>query len=246
MVPRLLAMLLVGAVSQAQTNKERAQQLLAEGAAHYEAGRYQEALDKFQSAYRAFESPKLLLNIGAAYRKLDKPVDALDAYEQFLREAGPGIDAKLIERARGDVAGLLMQIGEIAFDAPPLTTVVVDGVGVGHTPLSPLRVPVGPHKVTLIRSGRESVEKTIDVRPGETAHVRAPAPGGAPPPVVLAEEQSAQPGDDGDRPWYARWPVWVGVGVVVGAVVIAAVAGRGGGETTERLPEADLPPIDTR
>src|SRR6266550_719215 len=68
--------------------KARAQALLSEGTAAYGRGDYAAALDKFTAAYRIFPSPKLWFNIGQANRDLGRPVEAVAAFDRFLRNAG--------------------------------------------------------------------------------------------------------------------------------------------------------------
>jgi len=64
--------------------------------AHYEAGRalyglgnFDDALREFTSGYQLSHKPLFLLNLGQAYRKLNKLEKARDTYEKFLREAAP-------------------------------------------------------------------------------------------------------------------------------------------------------------
>ena len=64
--------------------RDTAQSLLTEGSAFYEKGDYAGALEKFKAAYAAYDSPKLLFNIGQANRDLGRPVEALEAFERFL------------------------------------------------------------------------------------------------------------------------------------------------------------------
>ena len=58
--------------------------MLTEGSALYEKGDYAGALEKFNAAYAAYPSPKLMFNIGQADRDLSRPVEALEAFEKFL------------------------------------------------------------------------------------------------------------------------------------------------------------------
>ena len=74
-------------VSQPDVNaqaKAKAQSLLTEGSAFYEKGDYADALERFKAAFAAYDSPKLLFNIGQANVDLGRPVEALEAFEQFL------------------------------------------------------------------------------------------------------------------------------------------------------------------
>src|SRR5947208_15700174 len=81
-------------------DKQKATGLLREGNALYKKGDYTGALEKFQDAYSAVPSPKLLFNIGQAERDLGRTVDAIQAFEKFLADA-PDASPKTIAEARG-------------------------------------------------------------------------------------------------------------------------------------------------
>ena len=95
--------------------KAQAQGLLTAGSALYEKGDYAGALEKFNAAYAAFPSPKLMFNIGQANRDLSRPVEALEALEKFLASdtnASPETTAE----ARNAVAELREKLGQIRID----------------------------------------------------------------------------------------------------------------------------------
>jgi len=53
----------------------------------YQQGDVGGALEKFNAAYAAYPSPKLMFNIGQANRDLSRPVEAIEAFQRFLAEA---------------------------------------------------------------------------------------------------------------------------------------------------------------
>jgi tetratricopeptide (TPR) repeat protein len=61
--------------------------LLSQGSKLYHQGDLAGALEKFEAAYVAFPSPKLMFNIGQANRDLGRPVEAVEAFQRFLAEA---------------------------------------------------------------------------------------------------------------------------------------------------------------
>ena len=81
-------------------SKAKAQDLLTEGSDLYEKGDYAGALEKFNAAYAAYPSPKLMFNIGQANRDLSRPVEALEAFEKFLAGAADAPPEMLAERQR--------------------------------------------------------------------------------------------------------------------------------------------------
>jgi tetratricopeptide (TPR) repeat protein len=52
----------------------------------YSAGDYERALTEFRGSYAQAPSPALLVNIGQALRKLDRPAEAISAYRTFLAQ----------------------------------------------------------------------------------------------------------------------------------------------------------------
>lgn len=61
----------------------------------------------------------------------------------------------------------------LAVETEPGITILVDGRPSGQTPLTrPIEVPAGPHIVTLLRRGRESVAEEIDTERGEIRTLR--------------------------------------------------------------------------
>jgi len=56
--------------------------------------------------------------------------------------------------------------------AVPWADVLVDDQMVGTTPLDKTSLKAGPHRVTLRYPTYESVERTVVIRPGETAKIR--------------------------------------------------------------------------
>jgi hypothetical protein len=221
--------------------KARAQGLLSEGTAAYGRGDYATALDKFTAAYEIFPSPKLWFNIGQANRDLGRPVEAVAAFDRFLRNAGDAPPETLAE-ARRSAAELKTKLGQIqvtcATDGAEIT---VDGKQVGSTPLGEMVwTTPGRHQVAVQHAGFSPVIEDVVVLAGQAAPVsfelrpidlRAPNPTG----------NGAMVGDGAaaseTKPVYRHTWFWVATGVVIGAgiaagVLIATRSSGGGLETT--------------
>lgn len=216
---RIVAALAVSTIAAAQSPKDKARTLLRDGLEAYSLRDFERALAKFQEAHRAFPSPKLLVNIGAAYRELGKPVDALEHYERFFREAGPDVDAAFRAEAERDAEALRDRVGTIEVRAPPDERVTLDGVLVATRTL---RVPPGDHRVTI--GAHDEVVRVIGrervvVVPPREAPPAAPAMTPAPAPVATA---TARP--EPARPTRWKRPVgWVAVGLGAVAIGVGAV-----------------------
>ncbi len=228
--------------------KARAQGLLSEGTTAYGRGDYAAALDKFTAAYKIFPSPKLWFNIGQANRDLGRPVEAVEAFDRFLRDAGDAPPETLAE-ARRSAAELKTKLGQIQVScAVDGTEITVDGKQVGSTPLGEmLWTTPGRHQVAAQHAGYAPAIEDVVVTTGKIATVNievlpvdlrpanktaATADG----PIVGTGAAAADQGAAPKPPLYRRTWFWVAAGVVVaagvGAAIIIANSGRGGGETS--------------
>jgi hypothetical protein len=152
--------------------KAKAQTLLTDGSALYERGDYAGALEKFNAAYAAYPSPKLMFNIGQADRDLSRPVEALDAFEKFLAGA-PEASPETRADARKSVAELQEKLGQIRIDCDRAgTEVSIDGKSVGLTPLAELIwATPGRHQVTASHASAALAIENADVSAGRVRTV---------------------------------------------------------------------------
>jgi tetratricopeptide (TPR) repeat protein len=65
-------------------NKPKAREAFYRATQHYDLGEYREALDAFKEAYRHFEDPSFLFNIGQAHRQLGEKEAAVRFYRTYL------------------------------------------------------------------------------------------------------------------------------------------------------------------
>jgi tetratricopeptide (TPR) repeat protein len=74
-----------------------ARRLAERGLAHYEAGRYREAIDDFEASYRITQAPGLLYNLAQAQRLKGDCATALALYRRFLAANPTGNIRQLTE-----------------------------------------------------------------------------------------------------------------------------------------------------
>ncbi len=67
------------------------------GSMAYEQGRYESALNDFRQAYELSHRPALLFNIGTAAQNLRRDREALEAFEQYLRELPDATNRAAVE-----------------------------------------------------------------------------------------------------------------------------------------------------
>jgi hypothetical protein len=214
--------------------KAQAQALLGQGTKLYQQGDVADALEKFQAAYAAFPSPKLMFNIGQANRDLSRPVEALEAFEKFLVGA---VDAspEMIADARKSVAQLQKKLGRIQVDCESAgAEVSVDGKSVGLVPLPDLIwVTPGRHQVTAKHASAAPAIEDVDVTAGSVGTVtlrlrpvavfQATAAHKAAPDFDV---QAALPPSGGSEGWWLgrKW-TWVAAGSTVLLAAGAITAG---------------------
>lgn len=63
-----------------------------------ENGRYEEALEAFERAYRLSDRPGLLFNIGSVAERLRRDGEAISAYERYLERVPDAPNRKDVER----------------------------------------------------------------------------------------------------------------------------------------------------
>jgi len=221
--------------------KAQAQGLLTVGWTLYEKGDYAGALEKFNAAYTAYPSPKLLFNIGQANRDLGRPVEAMEAFEKFLA-SDTDASSETIADARKAVAELREKLGRIRIDCETAGAEVnVDGKNVGQTPLPNLVwATPGHHLIAASHPSTTPVLESVDVTAGSvgtvTLRLRLPAipvaaepvpePEVSPPPAApnLDLGTSPAPSDARKGWWLGRKWTWVAAGstalLAAGAITV--------------------------
>ncbi len=216
--------------------KAKAQGLLTEGSRLYGEGDYAGALEKFNAAYDAYPSPKLMFNIGQANRDLSRPVEALASFEKFLRDATDASPETTAD-ARRSVAELQGKLGRIMIHCEtPGAQVTLDGKDVGVTPLADLVWATPGHHQVTARHARaafaieevdvaQGVVQVVNLRLQTVATPTAAAPAPAPEPVRDLHVADKPPSGGSHAGWWLgrKW-TWVAAGssVVLAAGAIAA------------------------
>jgi hypothetical protein len=238
----LLLLALLAQSSEPAANAEakaKAQSLLTEGSALYEKGDYADALEKFKQAFATYDSPKLLFNIGQANRDLGRPVEALEAFEQFLSSARDAA-SETIEAAQKSVDELQKKLGRLRVECQTdNATISLDGKDVGLTPLSQLLwAAPGRHQVTARHRNFTPAIENVEVRVGAVAPVhivlQAPmeriaalSPSRAAPNAgqIDLSSREANPAAPSKGWWMGRTWTWVAAGSAVLFTAGAVTAG---------------------
>ncbi|MGO9288842.1 MAG: PEGA domain-containing protein [Polyangia bacterium] len=214
--------------------KAQAQTLLGQGTKLYEQGDVAGALEKFDAAYAAYASPKLMFNIGQCNRDLSRPVEALEAFEKFLESAADS-SPDMIADARKSVAQLQKKLGRIQVNCETAgAEVSVDGKSVGLAPLhDPMWATPGLHQVTAKHASAAPAIEDVDVTAGSVSTVTVRLAPVAVPVAVSAPkaapdfdlQATSRPSGASEGWWLGRKWTWVAAGSTVLLAAGAVTAG---------------------
>lgn len=182
---------------QVEVDKEklaRAKELFDAGAREYEAGRFVDALQAFEQAYKVVPRDGIVFSMAQAHRRQytrdhDKKhlVAAFQLFKQYIDKVKSGARVADAVRALGELEPLM--VGVVVDNTPPpteplKTRIVVNIVAEGtkasidggpekETPLNE-EVKPGKHTVKLTAPGYFDEERTLEVGEGEIAPANLP------------------------------------------------------------------------
>lgn len=139
------------------------------GVQSYKDGRYEDAIERFALAYQVSNDPRYLFNLGQAYAVRWRPVEALDAFERYLRD---GRDLITKERRKLVEEAIAQQMARIAWlklrVAPTSATVKLDGKVLRKNQLAgPVTVASGEHLITVASAGYQPLEQVVTLKEQE-------------------------------------------------------------------------------
>lgn len=200
-------------------NKKLAADSFSAGVKLAGKGQWQEAYEKFRSAWSDFKHWQTASSLAKAELELGKYTDAVRHLESALREANvpPAARAeieKLLQKAKAATGTLQIQ----ATCRLP-AAVLVDGEKIGDTPYSgPVMADPGEHQVEVRLEDRRE-ETTVDLHTGETVEVtlelRIPLPPAPPAPPLPPPPPPVTP----KLPFAIGLSALTGIGLVTGAVL---------------------------
>ena len=146
----------------AEATKAEARERFDRGLGLFEKGETAAALAEFKRAYELIPNPVVLYNMGLVYAAMNHPVEAADALDRYLSQAGEKAlpqqrahATKVRDEQAARVARLL-----VVTDHP--ATIQVDGVEAGRTPMSePLRLASGAHTIAALAPGYQPTRREL-------------------------------------------------------------------------------------
>ncbi len=122
------------------------------------------ALAEFTRAYELVPNAQVLKNIGLVQAAMQRPVQAVEAFDRLLGDPA-GLDAASLERIRTEREHQLARVARLEVVATvPNAVVEVDGIEAGRTPLpTPLRLAQGSHVVSVVAAGHVPLRKQLNL-----------------------------------------------------------------------------------
>ena len=159
-------------------DREKASALFAEGNEFRLAGKYKEALDKYNAAYKLLPSFKIEYNTALVLEKFGNYPAAYMTYKSFLISGAGKSPEKLLKLAKEKVAELKKKIALLKVTSNvPGATVKVNGIDVGKTPLPgdwemAIKAPKSC-AVWIESDGYQAFTKSLHLEAGQAVKVEA-------------------------------------------------------------------------
>ncbi|MEC7522431.1 MAG: PEGA domain-containing protein [Myxococcota bacterium] len=198
---------------------ERARGLYEEGLTHVDAGRWADALERFEASYRLSGIAAALFNAATTLRSMGRHRDARDAFDQLLADHDD-LDAGLREQAvarRHEEAGRVALILLSGLSDAPDARILLDGLAVEVEARDPAELETDPgrHAVRVEREGFESWREEVTLTDGERTRLRVDLRAiETAAPIIVAEEGEAI--HESPVFWTIVGVVLAGVGVGLG------------------------------
>lgn len=151
----------------------------AEASAHFRRGvelfqeeAFRGALVEFERAYAIAPDYRLLYNIGQTKFETQDYLGAIQSYERYLEGGGDDITKERKAVVEGALAALRERVGTVnVLVNRKGAEVFIDDVSVGFTPLGPLRVNVGRHRISARSASGATDAEVVSVAGGDSSEV---------------------------------------------------------------------------
>jgi hypothetical protein len=177
--------LLLAAPSRAADDVAEARAHFDQGSKLYRAGKFRDAIVEFEAAYRIKPHGAIHYNVAQCREKLEQWPEALQAYQDYLREVADARDRAAVRATMNRIERRLAAAGVqalLVYTDPPGAAVRLDGKARGRTPYHVTLAP-GAYQVALSLDGFAPETLEVEVNMAGTRLVD----------VVLKPKASAAP-----------------------------------------------------
>lgn len=154
-----------------------ARRLYDEGRAHFDAGRFVEALASFERAYLLRSNPVVLVPVLECQERLDRVVDAISTIERYLRERPNAPDRARMNQRLEVLRARPSRV--IVTSTPAGARIVLDGRELAQSTPATLLMAPGRHRLLISVGDQRGPEREIDALPGGSQELALPATEGA-------------------------------------------------------------------
>jgi tetratricopeptide (TPR) repeat protein len=252
------------ALAAPEANTEKARAAFQAAQALYQAGRFADALTKFQEAQALKPHPVIIFNIARCHEQLGAVPQALAAYREYLRLSPDASDREAVNASIASLEKPPQNQQFVVSVEPAAAVVKVDGQRVGSSPAS-IELPAGEHSLEVSAEGYEPLKRSFTMsaqRPLEMnvslsakAVAVVPVAADAPtrPPELTPLEAPPMPPlvSQADEPRRTRTFTWIAGGTALASGAVATGLGIAANVTADDLrsglvrPSADLDRIAT-
>ena len=153
---------------------EVARDLFKHGVKLYDRGEHEAAAAAFREAYKLRPSWKILFNLGQVEASLGRYGLAMEAFQKYLIQGKDEIPDRRRDEVSDEIRRLEPLVGEVEVDAPDKSSVHVDGVLRGTTPL---KIPVlvvadTEHEIVIVFRDYEVHRETFSVWGGKSVDIK--------------------------------------------------------------------------
>lgn len=152
------------AVDPKKAATEEAATRYARGIELYKEENYKAALVEFKKAYELTNAYKVLYNIGQVCYQLQDYVCAVTSFEDYLKRGGDEVPESRRTEVNGELKKLRPRIAEVTITTNVTgVDITIDDIPRGKTPLKPVLLSAGSHRLTAIKEGKVPVTQQFDV-----------------------------------------------------------------------------------
>lgn len=157
----------VGSPAARAQDTAEARRLFEQGIERADQERWGEAVELFRRSRAIVERPSTIFNLGNALFRLARYQDAIRAFEDYLRVAGPAEEDQRVS-AQQLIATARRSLSTLALDVSPADAVVrVDGqIADGTGASRELAIDPGEHTIVVSATGRREATSRVALLPG--------------------------------------------------------------------------------
>lgn len=224
------------------TKRNEASLRFQKGLAFYEEGEPRLALVEFEKAYELVPDYRVLYNLALVAIQIGQFAKARTSFEDYLREGGENVLPERRRDVERDLEVLRARTALLRVETiPPGTTVTVDDVPVGDSPIEEaLILDVGQHRVAFRKDGYEQKAERVTLAGGEERTIRAELKVVAPK-IVRIREPAVIPGPVRSGPSTAAWVSWGVTAALATGAIATGIYGIGQANSLDALKQTPNP-----